>query len=279
MSQHIARKRFGQHFLIDQNILQAITSAIAPYPDDHMVEIGPGLGALTRWVLPYVNYLHVVEIDRDLAEKLKRGPLAPKLCVHEVDALQFDFSALKSLAASLASTSNVPLDAPPRALRVIGNLPYNISSPLLFHLAQFIHIIADQHFMLQKEVVNRMVATPGNKDFGRLTVMLQAYYHIESLFDVPPEAFDPPPRVQSSIVRMVPLPEHARTVQNPKIFSALVAAAFSQRRKMLRNTLNGVVTPEQADAVGMALTLRAEDVPVQQFINLANLISTAQNTK
>ncbi|MCE2681008.1 MAG: 16S rRNA (adenine(1518)-N(6)/adenine(1519)-N(6))-dimethyltransferase RsmA, partial [Burkholderiales bacterium] len=166
MSQHQARKRFGQHFLVDEGILNSIVLAIRPTPNENIVEIGPGLGAMTQWVLPYVDQLHVVEIDRDLVRRLRHGKMADKLVVHEADALSFDFSSL------------------PQPLRIIGNLPYNISSPLLFHLAQFAHNVVDQHFMLQKEVIDRMAASPGKKDYGRLTVMLQSRYEIEHLFDV-----------------------------------------------------------------------------------------------
>ena len=260
MSQHQARKRFGQHFLVDQGILSDITRAIAPHPDDHMVEIGPGLGALTHWVLPYVDHLHVVEIDRDLAARHRNGPHRNKLTVIEQDVLSFDFKTL------------------PSPLRVIGNLPYNISSPLLFHLTHCIDQVKDQHFMLQKEVIDRMAAEPGSKDFGRLSVMLKAFYHIDWLFDVPPEAFDPPPRVMSAIVRMTPKPAQERQLPYPAMFSKLVAQAFSQRRKMLRNTLSGLVSAEQAESVGMKLTDRAEDVPVETYVALSTLLGAHQAT-
>jgi 16S rRNA (adenine1518-N6/adenine1519-N6)-dimethyltransferase len=255
MSQHQARKRFGQHFLVDEGILNSIVLAIRPTPNENIVEIGPGLGAMTQWVLPYVDQLHVVEIDRDLVRRLRHGKMADKLVVHEADALSFDFSSL------------------PQPLRIIGNLPYNISSPLLFHLAQFAHNVVDQHFMLQKEVIDRMAASPGKKDYGRLTVMLQSRYEIEHLFDVPPEAFDPPPRVMSAIVRMTPLKTPLLHPEKAGIFSALVAQAFSQRRKMLRNTLGVCVAAEALEAAGFDLTRRAEEVAVETYINLANSLT------
>jgi 16S rRNA (adenine1518-N6/adenine1519-N6)-dimethyltransferase len=251
MSAHIARKRFGQHFLTDEGVIHGIVRAIGPRRDDVMVEIGPGQAALTAPLLEHLNHLHAVELDRDLAPRLTQR-FGQRITVHAADALQFDFGAL---------------GAP---LRIVGNLPYNISSPLLFHCMQWAHQVLDQHFMLQKEVVDRMVAAPGDSDYGRLSVMLQARYHMESLFDVPPAAFDPPPKVMSAVVRMIPLRATDVLVQDWDAFGATVAQAFSQRRKMLRNTM-----PAHRDAletVGIAPTLRAEEVPVAQYVALARQI-------
>jgi 16S rRNA (adenine1518-N6/adenine1519-N6)-dimethyltransferase len=251
MSAHIARKRFGQHFLTDEGVIHGIVRAIGPRRDDVMVEIGPGQAALTAPLLEHLNHLHAVELDRDLAPRLTQR-FGQRITVHAADALQFDFGAL---------------GAP---LRIVGNLPYNISSPLLFHCMQWAHQVLDQHFMLQKEVVDRMVAAPGDSDYGRLSVMLQARYHMESLFDVPPAAFDPPPKVMSAVVRMIPLRATDVLVQDWDAFGATVAQAFSQRRKMLRNTM--AAHRDALEAVGIAPTLRAEEVPVAQYIELARQI-------
>jgi 16S rRNA (adenine1518-N6/adenine1519-N6)-dimethyltransferase len=251
MSAHIARKRFGQHFLTDEGVIHGIVRAIGPRRDDVMVEIGPGQAALTAPLLEHLNHLHAVELDRDLAPRLTQR-FGQRITVHAADALQFDFGTL---------------GAP---LRIVGNLPYNISSPLLFHCMQWAHQVLDQHFMLQKEVVDRMVAAPGDSDYGRLSVMLQARYHMESLFDVPPAAFDPPPKVMSAVVRMIPLRATDVLVQDWDAFGATVAQAFSQRRKMLRNTM--AAHRDALEAVGIAPTLRAEEVPVAQYIELARQI-------
>lgn len=252
---HQARKRFGQHFLTDQSILAQITGAIRPRANDNMVEIGPGLGAMTGWLIRYVDHLNVIEIDRDLAAKLRQGEWQHKLTVHEIDVLKFDFSELGD------------------SLRVVGNLPYNISSPILFSLLPFADQIKDQHFMLQKEVIDRMVATPGSKTFGRLSVMLQAFYDMECLLDVPPECFDPPPKVMSAIVQMTPKPAGERRLIPQDTFSKVVTAAFAQKRKMLRNNWQGMVTEELAAEAGIALTSRAEQISVEQFVVLSRLIA------
>jgi 16S rRNA (adenine1518-N6/adenine1519-N6)-dimethyltransferase len=246
---HQARKRFGQHFLVDRFVLGDIVHAIAPEPGQALVEIGPGLGALTDVLVPESKHLTVIELDRDLAARLRKRP---ELTVVESDVLKVDFAALAAQAG--------------QPLRVVGNLPYNISSPILFHLLDFVDHISDQHFMLQKEVVDRMAASPGSKDFGRLSVMLQWRYHIEALFDVPPEAFDPPPRVNSAVVRMRPhTPPPAVDV---KRLGELVSVAFSQRRKMLRNTLGHWIA-EQGIETSFDLTRRAEEVPVAEYVALA----------
>ena len=253
---HIPRKRFGQHFLTDTGILSAIVRAIDPRPGEALVEIGPGMGAMTDPVVACCERLTVVELDRDLAARLRRRP---ELNVVESDVLKVDFRAL---AATLAGEG-----AQPPRLRVIGNLPYNISSPILFHLLGFVDVIEDQHFMLQKEVVDRMAASPGGKDYGRLSVMLQWRYDIEALLDVPPECFDPPPRVDSAVVRMVPL---ARPPQvDAAVLGELVAVAFSQRRKLLRHTLGAWIAARGLQAHGFDLQRRAEEVPVAQYVALA----------
>ncbi|MDR3479198.1 MAG: 16S rRNA (adenine(1518)-N(6)/adenine(1519)-N(6))-dimethyltransferase RsmA [Burkholderiaceae bacterium] len=252
---HIPRKRFGQNFLTDQAVLHDIIAAIDPQADDSMVEIGPGLAAMTRLLLQRLRQLHVVELDRDLVARLNKDFDPAHLIVHAGDALKFDFST-------------IPV-APGQKLRVVGNLPYNISSPLLFHLAQIAPQVQDQHFMLQKEVVERMVAEPGSKAFGRLSVMLQWRYRMELMFVVPPTAFDPPPRVESAIVRMIPLAqplacEQARLEQ-------VVTKAFSQRRKVIRNCLAGMFTENDLIDAGVNPQDRPEAVPLAQFVALANL--------
>ena len=246
---HIARKRFGQHFLADLGVIDAIVAAIDPRPAEELVEIGPGLGALTLPLLEHSKHLTVVELDRDLAARLRRNPA---LDVIESDALKLDFAAL---AAGRA-----------HKLRLVGNLPYNISTPILFHLLPVADLVQDQHFMLQKEVVDRMAAAPATKAYGRLSVMLQWRYHIESLFDVPPHAFEPPPRVDSSVVRMLPWSEPAAL--DAALLEELVQVAFSQRRKLLRHTL-GRWLEARAWGGEFDVQRRAEEVPVAEFVTLA----------
>ena len=253
---HQARKRFGQHFLTDDSVLDGIVRAIAPRPGEALVEIGPGLGALTDPLVQRCERLTVVELDRDLAARLRKRP---ELNVVEADALKVDFAALA--------------DAAGQKLRVVGNLPYNISSPILFHLAGAAAHVVDQHFMLQKEVVDRMAAGPGSKTYGRLSVMLQWRYDIEALFDVPPEAFDPPPRVESAVVRMVPLP--ALPAVNSALLGELVTSAFSQRRKLLRHSLGRWLTERGSDPGGFDLQRRAEEVPVADYLALAARLNTS----
>jgi 16S rRNA (adenine1518-N6/adenine1519-N6)-dimethyltransferase len=252
---HIARKRFGQHFLTDLAVIEAIVDAIGPAPGDSLVEIGPGLGAMTGPLLQRAGALTVIELDRDLAARLRawRG-----LTVIEADVLRVDFAALAAGAG--------------QRLRVVGNLPYNISTPILFHLLQAADHVIDQHFMLQKEVVERMAAAPGSKDFGRLTVMLQWRYHIESVLDVPPDAFEPPPRVDSAIVRMIPLPPPAGL--DAAVLSELVTVAFSQRRKLLRHTL-GRWLEERSFGGVFDVQRRAEEVSVDEYLALARQVSRA----
>ena len=252
---HVARKRFGQNFLHDDNVLTAITESIHPRPDDTMVEIGPGLAAMTDQLTRTLKHMHVVELDRDLVVRLEKRFTREKLTIHSGDALKFDFGSIP-----------VPEG---QKLRIVGNLPYNISSPLLFHLATFAPLVQDQHFMLQKEVVERMVAEPGSKVYGRLSVMLQWRYQMALLFVVPPEAFDPPPKVDSAIVRMVPIAKPLAC--DEATLEAVVQKAFSQRRKVIRNCLSGMFTEEQIIAAGIDPTLRPESVGLAQYVALANL--------
>jgi 16S rRNA (adenine1518-N6/adenine1519-N6)-dimethyltransferase len=251
---HIARKRFGQHFLTDGGVLDHIVRSIDPRPGQALVEIGPGLGALTDPVVEHCERLTVVELDRDLAGRLRRRP---ELTVVEADVLKVDFSAMAHAAG--------------QKLRIIGNLPYNISSPILFHLLDHVGQVEDQHFMLQKEVVDRMASAPGSKNFGRLSVMLQWRYQIDSLFDVPPEAFEPPPRVDSAIVRMVPLA--TPPTLDVATLGAVVTSAFSQRRKLMRHSLGRWLAERGLDDLPFDLQRRAEEVPVADYIALAASVS------
>ena len=250
---HIARKRFGQHFLSDHGIIDAIVAAIAPQPGEPMVEIGPGLAALTQPLVERLGHLTVVELDRDLAARLRGHG---QLDVVESDVLKVDFTAL-------AATKGVA------KIRVVGNLPYNISSPILFHLLDHVAVVQDQHFMLQKEVIDRMVAAPGSGDYSRLSVMLQWRYAMENVLFVPPESFDPPPRVDSAVVRMVPLAQPPQI--DLRLYGELVQTAFSQRRKILRNTLGKWL--EARDFTGdFDLQRRAEEVPVAEYVALAQAV-------
>ena len=253
-SGHAPRKRFGQNFLIDRGIIHAIVQAIDPQAEDVLVEIGPGLGALTEPLLARAGRLHVVEIDRDLIARLRQRDTPEKLAIHAGDALAFDFGALGT------------------RLRVAGNLPYNISTPLLFHLAGFADCIYDMHFMLQKEVVERMTAAAGGSAYGRLSVMLQYRFYLDWLFDVPPESFDPAPRVESAIVRLIP--KHAAELCADMVcLEKVVATAFSQRRKMLRNNLKGLFSAEDLVALDIAPDSRPEQLPLSGFIALANRLA------
>ncbi len=252
---HIPKKRFGQNFLTDRQVLHDIIRAIAPAPDDLMVEIGPGQGAMTRLLLETLRRLQVVELDRDLVALLQKQFSPDRLLIHSGDALQYDFGALAGGE---------------RRLRVVGNLPYNISSPLLFHLAQHAPQVIDQHFMLQKEVVERMVAEPGGRDYGRLSVMLQWRYRMELLFVVPPEAFDPPPKVDSAIVRMVPIASPLPCKQ--PLLEQVVTKAFSQRRKVIRNCVAGLFGEQQLIDAGIDPQLRPEAVALEQYVNLARML-------
>ncbi len=257
---HLARKRFGQHFLSDSGIIDAIVQAINPQPGDPMVEIGPGLAALTQPLVERLGRLTVIELDRDLAKRLRSHP---QLRVIESDVLNVDFS---SADIALAAPENVATSAAvARKLRVVGNLPYNISTPILFHLLDYVECIEDQHFMLQKEVIDRMVAPPDSSDFSRLSVMLQWRYAMEDVLFVPPECFDPPPRVNSAVVRMVPLAQPP--VLDVGLFSEMVQVAFSQRRKLLRHTL-GAWLEQKGFSGQFDVQRRAQEVPVEEYVAL-----------
>jgi 16S rRNA (adenine1518-N6/adenine1519-N6)-dimethyltransferase len=256
---HIARKRFGQHFLTDRAIIDAIVDAIGPQPGDAMVEIGPGLAAMTQPLVERLGHLTVIELDRDLAARLRSHG---QLEVIESDVLKVDFTAL---------SARLNPD-PGHKLRVVGNLPYNISTPILFHLLDHVAVVQDQHFMLQKEVIDRMVASPASSDYSRLSVMLQWCYAMDNVLFVPPESFDPPPRVDSAIVRMVPLAEPPAI--DIRLYGELVQTAFSQRRKILRNTLG-----KWLEARGFTGTFdvqrRAEEVPVHEYVALCQAVQQA----
>ncbi|HYO28106.1 MAG TPA: 16S rRNA (adenine(1518)-N(6)/adenine(1519)-N(6))-dimethyltransferase RsmA [Azonexus sp.] len=249
---HIPRRRFGQNFLVDSGIINAIVSAIDPQRGDTVVEIGPGLGAITEPLLARLDHLHVVEIDRDLIARLKKQHPPARMTIHEGDALAFNFASIGN------------------DLRLVGNLPYNISTPLLFHLAEYVGIVRDMHFMLQKEVVERMVALPGESDFSRISVMLQYRFHLEWLIDVPPESFDPPPKVQSAVVRLIPREASELHAKSQEKLSQVVQTAFSQRRKMLRNTLKGTLSDAGFSELGIDPTRRAEDLTVDDYVRIAN---------
>jgi 16S rRNA (adenine1518-N6/adenine1519-N6)-dimethyltransferase len=262
---HAPRKRFGQHFLTDASVLAAIGDAVAPRPGERIVEIGPGLGALTAVLLERAERLEAVEIDRDLVTRLRARWPDSRLVVHEADALAFDFGGL----------------AAGGRIRLVGNLPYNVSSPLLIVLLGWRAVTVDAHFMLQKEVVDRIVAPHGGADYGRLSVMLQAHHHVDRLFDVPPEAFDPPPRVDSSVLRMRPRAEPL--VQDRATLEGLLSVAFGQRRKMLRGTLLPWLRTQGIDPDdprwALPPTARAETVPVDDWCRLADALFAARRDR
>lgn len=251
---HRARRRFGQHFLADAAVVRAIVEAIDPREDDLLVEIGPGLAALTNALLERVRHLHAVEIDRDLAARLRSSHAPQRLTLHEADALRFDFAAIADPAA--------------RRLRIVGNLPYNVSSPLLVRLLEFRAHVRDQHFMLQREVVERIVASPSTRDFGRLSVLMQAFYRVERLFDVAPRAFDPPPKVESSVVRMRVRDDQLS--RDPAPLQQVLAAAFAQRRKMIRTTLLPWLDAHGAPRPPLDGTLRPEQIDVPMWLSIAD---------
>jgi len=253
MAKHRARKRFGQHFLTDPGVIDAIIRAVHPTSDDVVVEIGPGQGAITDALARSAGHLHAIELDRDLVARLRRQyDNQPNVTVHEADALRFDFASLGD------------------EIRVVGNLPYNISTPLLFHLLKYRDHILDMHFMLQKEVVARMAAAPGSKAYGRLGIMLGCHLNVESLFDVEREAFSPPPDVRSAVVRLDPLPTGTYDIADEPGLSTLVATAFMQRRKTLRNALRKVADARDFEAVGIDAGTRPEQVSIADYIALSN---------
>ena len=254
---HFARKRFGQNFLHDNYIIESIVAAIQPKKGEALVEIGPGLAALTVPVSKLIDHLTVIEIDRDLASRLVENPfLQNKISVIEQDALNFDFN-------KLSDTLGQPL-------RVFGNLPYNISTPLMFHLFEYAPIITDMHFMLQKEVVTRLVAAPNSKSYGRLSVMAQYYCQIIPVLEVPPTAFKPAPKVDSAVVKLIPYKEKPYLVNDIKVLSRITTEAFNQRRKTIRNSLSNLFNSEQIAELGIDPNLRAENLTVQQYCLLAN---------
>ena len=253
---HQPRKRFGQHFLRDDFVIQQIVHCIGPAQSDVIVEIGPGEGVLTAPLAMRAGHLHAVELDRDLVGTLQRRFAdRDNVTIHAADALRFDFAMLG------------------KNLRLVGNLPYNISTPLLFHLLEQRHVIRDMHFMLQKEVVERMAAQPGSKTYGRLTIMLGCYMDVEHLFDVPADAFDPPPKVTSAVVRLLPRANGDIGIDDPGLLGSIVNTAFSQRRKTLRNALRNVVTAEAFAAVGINPGDRPEQIAVSDWVALANFIA------
>ncbi len=257
MAGHRARKRFGQHFLTDPGVVNAILHSVHATEDDVIVEIGPGQGAITSALAASAGHLHAVELDRDLVARLQRqydGNTA--VTIHEADALAFDFSTLGD------------------RLRIVGNLPYNISTPLLFHLLNFREQILDMHFMLQKEVVDRMAAGPGSKTYGRLGIMLGCHLNIESLFEVDKAAFDPPPEVTSAVVRLDPLPASTYDINDASLFSSIVTSAFMKRRKTIRNSLKDHVEISDLEAAGIDPGLRPEQISIAKYVELSNHLSS-----
>ena len=256
MNAHRPRKRFGQHFLSDPGVIDAIVQAIDPQPGDTIVEIGPGHGAITEPLAKKAGKLHCIELDRDLAAALRRRfGASERVSIHEADALNFDYCELGD------------------SLRIVGNLPYNISTPLLFHLIDSRDCITDMHFMLQKEVVERMTADPGSKAYGRLGIMLGCHLDVEALFDVGPQCFDPPPAVVSAMVRLAPLGSDRPAIDDEKLLGRLVATAFSQRRKTLRNALKTLLDESELRSLGVDPGKRPEAIPIADYVTLANYVS------
>ena len=264
--QHHAKKRFGQNFLVDPSIINHIIDSIQPQAEDLMIEIGPGLGAMTKPLLSRLNYLNVIELDRDIIPKLIKNCVFAdaanknKLTVKESDVLKVDFSDF------------LQQQAPEKKLRIVGNLPYNISTPVLFHLLKYRHLIQDMHFMLQKEVVDRIVSAPGKKHYGRLSIMIQTFYSTQSLFEVPPYAFQPAPKVDSAILRLHPNQQFEDQIKDFSLYEKLVRQAFSQRRKTLKNTLKNSCSTQQIEQAGLTPSLRAEELSVADFVKLYNTI-------
>jgi 16S rRNA (adenine1518-N6/adenine1519-N6)-dimethyltransferase len=268
---HHAKKRFGQNFLIDQSIINQIVDCIRPQTDDVMIEIGPGLGAITKPLLKELSHLDVIELDRDIIPKLINSCTfsdpenKDKLSINEIDVLKFDFEAFRQRRANAQGID--------RKLRVVGNLPYNISTPVLFHLLKYRHHIQDMHFMLQKEVVDRIVSEPRNKHYGRLSVMLQTFCSAESLFEVPPYAFEPAPKVDSAILRLRVNDTYEERIDDFSSYEKLIRQAFSQRRKTLRNTLKGLCTEKDFEAASLSPGQRAEELSVADFVRLHEVLN------
>ena len=263
--QHKARKRFGQNFLVDHGIINSIVRAVHPQKKDLLVEIGPGKGAITELLASGCDNLSVIELDRDLVPWLKvKFEKHPNFNLYQADALKFDFTQL------------IKNDQP---LRIVGNLPYNISTPLIFHLLSYADKVQDMHFMLQKEVVKRMAAEPGTGAYGRLGIMVQYYCAVENLFEVPPTSFDPPPKVDSAIVRLVPYKKLPFVAKNVKTLESLVNVAFQQRRKTLRNALKSLLEPEQLEMLPVDLSLRPENISLEEYVNLSNILTDLDNVQ
>lgn len=258
--QHQARKRFGQHFLTDTSVVERMVRAIAPTDEQIVVEIGPGQGALTLPLLDQIKHLHVVELDRDLIAQLEFRIAKQRITIHGADALKFDFSSLVKDG---------------QRIRVVGNLPYNISTPLMFHLLDQVDVIEDMHFMLQKEVVDRLVAAPSTPDWGRLSVMIQYYCHNDYLFFVPPTAFSPPPKVDSAVVRLTPHQSLPHPADDIDVLRKVVAQAFTQRRKVITNGLKSFLTSEQIVAAGVDPSLRPDSISLAGYVALANSVNRA----
>ncbi len=271
--QHFAKKRFGQNFLVDNSVIHNIVDSINPQVHDLMIEIGPGLGAITKPLLSRLDKLNVIELDRDIIPKLINSCVfssannKDKLIINQIDVLKFNFEEFHTNNNTNKSSGEI------KNLRVVGNLPYNISTPVLFHLLQFRNIIHDMHFMLQKEVVDRIVSAPGNKHYGRLSVMLQTFCTTQALFDVPPYAFTPAPKVNSAILRLQPDHQFDNKINNFTEYEKLIRQAFSQRRKTLKNTLKNTCSVEQIEQAGLQPTQRAEELSVRDFVALYEVIS------
>jgi len=253
------RKRFGQHLLTNPNTITSIVKVIHPKKADHLVEIGPGRGAITIPILKTVGKLHAIEIDRDIAKEVtQQCKNIGELIIHQGDVLNFDFNQLSTINESI---------------RLFGNLPYNISTPLLFHLLKFSNLIMDMHFMLQKEVVDRITATVGDSNYSRLSIMIQCSYKVESLFDISPDDFTPPPKVNSSFMRLIPNNEHHTKIKNYQVFSKLIETAFQQRRKTIKNSLSNLASEEQLSYANIPLTKRPQEISIPQYIELSNKLS------
>ena len=263
---HKARKRFGQNFLVDANIIDKIITSIDPAPNDPIIEVGPGLGALTQPLLSLVNRLDVIELDRDVIPKLRKLAGREALHIHNIDVLAFDFTAFERS------------DIEGQKLRIVGNLPYNISTAILFHLIQHRDVVRDMHFMLQKEVVERIAAAVGSHDYGRLSVMMQLHFTISPLFTVAADCFRPVPKVESAVVRLTPHPGLPIPPEQYDAFSALVRQAFAHRRKTLKNTLKGLCSPSQMGAVGIDPGKRPQELDIQDYLNLFSHIEKAETT-